>query len=93
MAKKQGGGKLLPLPFTTLGELVAHWLEAKVYCSCCYEHCPRRASHTLRGSTWEIPFSLVELGEGYALPIALHGFVRQRTDHLSHVTHRAVDVL
>jgi hypothetical protein len=40
MAKKQGGGKLLPLPFTTLGELVAHWLEAKVYCSCCYEHCP-----------------------------------------------------
>jgi hypothetical protein len=40
MAKNQGGGKLLPLPFTTFGELAAHGLKAKVYCSCCYEHRP-----------------------------------------------------
>ncbi len=40
MAKKRGGGKLLPLPFTTFGELAAHGLKAKVYCSSCYEHRP-----------------------------------------------------
>ena len=28
MAKKQGGGKLLPLPFTTFGELEALGLKA-----------------------------------------------------------------
>ena len=30
MAKKQGGGKLLPLPFTTFGEAAAHGFEASV---------------------------------------------------------------
>ena len=38
MAKKQGGGKLLSLPFTAFGELSALGLEATVYCPCCYEH-------------------------------------------------------
>jgi hypothetical protein len=40
MAKKQGGGRLLPLPFTTFGELEALGLKATVYCSRCYEHRP-----------------------------------------------------
>ena len=40
MAKKQGGGRLLPLPFTTFGELEALGLKAAVYCSRCYEHRP-----------------------------------------------------
>ena len=40
MAKKQGGGKLHPLPFTTFGELEALGLKATVYCSRCYEHRP-----------------------------------------------------
>ena len=40
MAKKQGGGKLHPLPFTTFGELEALGLKASVYCSRCYEHRP-----------------------------------------------------
>jgi hypothetical protein len=40
MAKKQGGGKLLPLPFTTFGEIAALGLKATVYCSRCYEHRP-----------------------------------------------------
>ena len=40
MAKKQGGGKLLPQPFTTFGEAVALGFEASVYCSRCYEHRP-----------------------------------------------------
>jgi hypothetical protein len=39
-AKKQGGGKLHPLPFTTFGELEALGLKATVYCSRCYEHRP-----------------------------------------------------
>jgi len=38
MAKKQCGGKLLPLPFTTFGEAAALGFEASVYCSRCYEH-------------------------------------------------------
>ena len=38
MAKKQGGGRLLPLPFTTFGELEALGLKARVYCSRCYDH-------------------------------------------------------
>ena len=33
MAKKQGGGKLHPLPFTTFGEIAALGLKATVYCS------------------------------------------------------------
>ena len=40
MAKKESGGKLLPLPFTTFGELEALGLKATVYCSRCYEHRP-----------------------------------------------------
>ena len=40
MAKKQGGGKQHPLPFTTFGELEALGLKARVYCSRCYEHRP-----------------------------------------------------
>jgi hypothetical protein len=40
MAKKQGGGKLLPLPFTTFGEIAALGLKATVYCSRCYQHRP-----------------------------------------------------
>jgi hypothetical protein len=40
MAKKQGGGKLLPLPFTTFGEIVALGLKARVYCARFYEHRP-----------------------------------------------------
>jgi len=40
MAKRQGGGKLLPLPFTTFGEALALGFEASVYCSRCYEHRP-----------------------------------------------------
>jgi hypothetical protein len=40
MAKAEGGGRLLPLPFTTFGELAALWLKAAVYCSRCYEHRP-----------------------------------------------------
>ena len=40
MAKKQGGGKLLPLPFTTFGELAALGLNAAVYCSRCYQAPP-----------------------------------------------------
>jgi len=31
MAKAEGGGRLLPLPFTTFGELAALWLKAAVY--------------------------------------------------------------
>jgi len=38
MAKKQGGDKLLGLPFTTFGELAAPGLKATVCCSGCYEH-------------------------------------------------------
>jgi hypothetical protein len=38
MAKKQGGDKLLVLPFTTFGELAALGLKATVCCSGCYEH-------------------------------------------------------
>jgi hypothetical protein len=38
MAKKQGDGKLLRLPFTTFGEIPALGLKAKIYCSRCYEH-------------------------------------------------------
>ena len=37
-AKRQGGGRLVPLPFTTFGELAAIDLKATVYCSRCYEH-------------------------------------------------------
>jgi hypothetical protein len=40
MAKTQGGGKLLPLPFTTFGETAALGLKATVYCSRCYQHRP-----------------------------------------------------
>jgi hypothetical protein len=40
MAKKKGGGKLLPLPFTTFGDLAALGLKATVYCSRCYQHRP-----------------------------------------------------
>jgi hypothetical protein len=40
MAKKQGGGKLLPLPFTTFGAIAALDLKATVYCSRCYQHRP-----------------------------------------------------
>jgi hypothetical protein len=40
MAKDQGGGELLPLPFTTFGEIAALGLKATVYCSGCYEHRP-----------------------------------------------------
>jgi hypothetical protein len=40
MAKKQGGGKLLPLPFTTFGEIAALDLKATVYCSRCFQHRP-----------------------------------------------------
>ena len=40
MAKKQGGGKRLPLPFTTFGELAARGFKATIYCSRCYEHRP-----------------------------------------------------
>jgi hypothetical protein len=40
MAKKRGGGKLLPLPFTTFGEIAALGLKASVYCSRCYAHRP-----------------------------------------------------
>jgi hypothetical protein len=38
MAKKQGGGELLPLPFTTFGELEPLGLKATVYCAGCYGH-------------------------------------------------------
>jgi hypothetical protein len=38
MATKQGGGKLLPLPFRTFGELAALGFKATVYCCACYEH-------------------------------------------------------
>ena len=37
MAKAKGGGKLLPLPFTTFREIAPLGLEAAVYCSRCYE--------------------------------------------------------
>jgi len=40
MAKRHGGGKLLPLPFTTFSEIVALGLKARVYCPSCYEHRP-----------------------------------------------------
>jgi hypothetical protein len=40
MAKKQGGGKLLPLPFTTFGEIGTLCLKATVYCSRCFQHRP-----------------------------------------------------
>jgi hypothetical protein len=40
MTKRQGGGKLLPLPFTTFGEIAAFGLKATVYCPGCYEHRP-----------------------------------------------------
>jgi hypothetical protein len=40
MAKKQGGGKLLPLPLTTFGEIAALGLRATAYCARCYEHSP-----------------------------------------------------
>jgi hypothetical protein len=40
MAKKQSGGKLLPLPITTFGEIAALGLGATVYCARCYEHRP-----------------------------------------------------
>ena len=40
MAKKQGGGKLLPLPFTTFGEIAALDLKATVYCPRCFQHRP-----------------------------------------------------
>ena len=40
MAKKQGGGKLLPLPLRTFGEIAALGLKALVYCPSCYEHRP-----------------------------------------------------
>ena len=40
MAKEQGGGKLLPLPFVTFSEIAALRLKASIYCSGCYEHCP-----------------------------------------------------
>jgi hypothetical protein len=33
MEKKQGRGKLLPLPFATFGEMAALDLKATVYCS------------------------------------------------------------
>jgi hypothetical protein len=33
MARKQGGGELLPLPFMTFGEAAALGFEAGVYCS------------------------------------------------------------
>jgi hypothetical protein len=39
-AKKRGGGKLLPLPFTTFSEIVALGFKARVYCPSCYEHRP-----------------------------------------------------
>jgi hypothetical protein len=35
MAKKQGGGKLHPLPFATFGEIAALGLKLKVHCSSC----------------------------------------------------------
>jgi hypothetical protein len=38
MGKKQGGGKLLPLPLTTFGELAALEFRAEIYGSHCYEH-------------------------------------------------------
>ena len=40
MAKKQGGGKLYPLPFTTFGESASLDLKATVYCSRCFQHRP-----------------------------------------------------
>jgi len=40
MAKRQGGGKLLPLPFTTFGEIAALGFKARIYCSRCYAHRP-----------------------------------------------------
>jgi hypothetical protein len=40
MAKEQGGGKLLPLPFVTFSEIAALGLKASIYCSGCYEHRP-----------------------------------------------------
>jgi hypothetical protein len=40
MEKKQGRGKLLPLPFATFGEMAALDLKATVYCSRCYQHRP-----------------------------------------------------
>ena len=40
MDKKQGGGRLLRLPFATFGELAALGLKATIYCSNCYEHRP-----------------------------------------------------
>jgi hypothetical protein len=36
MAKKQGGGKLLPLSFTTFGEIAAFGLEVHVSCTKCH---------------------------------------------------------
>ena len=38
MAKRQGGGKLHPLPFKTFSEIAALGFKARVYCSRCYEH-------------------------------------------------------
>ena len=40
MAQKQGGGRLVPLPFTTFGEIGTLDLSATVYCSRCYEQRP-----------------------------------------------------
>jgi len=40
MAKRQGGGKLLPLPFTTFGEIAVLGFKACIYCSRCYAHRP-----------------------------------------------------
>jgi hypothetical protein len=49
MAKKQGGGKLLPLPFTTFGELAALGLKAAITIS---PFCPvRRARRRGKSST------------------------------------------